>query len=109
MERRDFCLEFLEGKCLNNPKCKFAHIIVKDKEKFLKSQKYFVKNQSVQEQDFKLYEPPVGNRKWITNCRDCSSIHHFDYHIRKGTIESMYCKLCINKYTDDFKEEEEFM
>jgi hypothetical protein len=110
METREFCLDFLKGKCLNNLSCKYAHIIMNDKEAFLNSyQVDFLKQK--EDQEFTLFDPPVGSRRWMTKCKECESMHYFDYHIRRGSIESMYCRRCVGKYTEQIKEtfEEEFM
>ena len=111
MEGREFCLDFLEGNCLMNIKCKFAHVIMKEKEEFLKTKKQKPMVIEENEQTYTMFEPSVGSRKWLTKCRDCEKAHYFYYNIRKGSLESMYCRHCVDKYKDQIKEtfEEDFM
>jgi hypothetical protein len=104
METREFCVDFVKGKCYNNLSCKYAHVIMKDKESFLNTYKEIGIKPTNEEQDFKLYDPPVGSRRWMTKCRDCEVMHYFDYHIRKGSLESLYCRKCVDKYKEQIKE-----
>lgn len=109
MERRDFCLNFIKGHCPDKIKCKYAHVIVPDRQAYLSK---FDSNQTdamngnlliekYGDQVFKLYEPTKHKKKWLTKCLLCERGHTFEYEIQRGSKESKYCHVCIDKVEEN--------
>ena len=121
MERREICINFIKGLCKDGINCLFAHVLVPDREMFLKTHEERVKENNSNSnskthmdnnkpsQIFTLFEPSVGSRRWMTSCQDCEKGHSFDYNIVKGSLESLYCNKCIDKYYTQKKVDENFM
>jgi hypothetical protein len=98
MERRDFCLDFIKGHCPDQILCKFAHVIVPDKESYLKqyeANKYKFETVEIEGQTFTLFEQMAGKKRWMTKCKGCQKGHHFEFDIDKESREAQFCKICI--------------
>lgn len=108
MEKREFCIDFIKGSCEQKGACKYAHVIVQDKEVYLKT---FETNKAAnsgvmfnENEDFvpkfTLLDPKNGGKKrWMTKCKECSKGFYFDYEIERGSPESLYCpSTCITRF-----------
>ncbi len=106
MEKREFCIDFIKGSCELKGNCKYAHVIVPEKEVFLKTYET-KKNMKVIGKDdeevkmptFTLIDSKNGTtKKWLSTCITCAKGHYFAFEIERGSPESLYCTNCIGGY-----------
>jgi hypothetical protein len=107
MERRDFCLEFIKGHCLDKINCKYAHVIVPDKQGYLsKIESKEIDCKLIEkygDQVFQIYQPSKDKKKWLTKCKCCEKGFTFDFEIERGSKQSLYCPVCIDKVEEDIE------
>lgn len=104
MEKRDYCINYVKGICEMKENCKFAHIIVEDKEIFLKlheSRKAY--NNGMKPEADPFFQPSFnavptksGNNKILSKCQGCGKGFVFDEkEISKGELRSITCFNCL--------------
>jgi hypothetical protein len=102
MEKRDFCIDFLKGACEQREKCRYGHIIVPDRETFLKTyDSTGGKMGSLVSNDHKVptyteMNTKNGKKTIIATCQTCGKGFFFDAgKVAQGEPASLYCKTCL--------------
>jgi hypothetical protein len=100
MEKRDYCFDYILSSCKND-KCIYSHVIVTDKDAFIKKHEYRIKYRNTQhtaEPSFTEIKPKNNqSTKILSKCIICSKGFLFDQTaIKPGDTESMKCKTCIS-------------
>ena len=112
MDRRDFCIEFIEtSKCDKGIDCKFAHIIIEEnqKELFLEHYKKLNKDNSNIPQFQSSQKTMIGKNKGgvMTKCSICGKGFIYKKHeYTDDDIHTKLCKVCVGEYE---KNPEKFM
>jgi hypothetical protein len=106
MEKRDYCLDYIRGNC-DDLKCKFGHVIVDNKEEFLKKHEQKVRIRISPVQEFKPSfseikrsnesdSKPTANV--ISKCTKCQKgfLVNKDL-VERGDPSSIKCKECLKQ------------
>ena len=73
MEKRDYCYDYILSSCANN-NCIYGHVIVTDKEAFMKKHEYKIKYRQVNKSQPKFNDIKPTNKessKIISKCVTC--------------------------------------
>jgi hypothetical protein len=102
MEKRELCMNFLKGCCEDSYKCKYGHIIVPDKDNYIKLHEATKTFYTI---SGKQYEPSAITRIagkngviLMTKCVVCGKgMVLNESKVEIGTPQSMFCQDCFSK------------
>lgn len=101
MEKRDMCIKFLKSECDLRENCKYGHIIVPDKEVYLKMfESKLINNGMIDNYDLDIRFTTIidksGKSIVMSKCQICEKGISFDENkIKKGELQSYTCADCI--------------
>jgi hypothetical protein len=103
MEKRDYCFDYIRGSC-DNLKCQYGHVIVHNKEEFLKKHEHRIKGRigEVKEHtpsftEIQSKSNPTSNKK-ISKCVRCQrGFLVCEELIERGDPSSIKCDNCIRR------------
>jgi hypothetical protein len=102
MEKRDYCFDYIRDKC-ENLKCQYSHVIVENKEEFLKKHEDRIRVRL----EVKEYNPSfvevktntvTSDKKKISKCVLCQKGFLVSERlIEIGDPSSIKCEACLKK------------
>jgi hypothetical protein len=103
MEKRDYCFDYIREGC-NNQNCQFSHVIVKNKEEFLRKHAHRIR---IRVEPVREYKPQFeeiktntnnSTRKQISKCVICQKgFIVSEILVLQGDLASIRCGACLRR------------
>lgn len=105
MEKRDICLNYIKDQCEDKERCKYAHVIVENKENFISyyqqlNSKFINQSSLLNWIDSSKNKTQI-NKKMLTKCPCGKGFLYDPSQIMENDIRGKLCATCVTLWFED--------